>query len=177
MQTNIENIISKFKQSCSNSVTEEDIRIQTNILLDNLTTFYSLKKKVISEVSSVQGGRADSIYSDIIFEFKKPKKFNTQKGIDEAIYGTVYSRYDYNTETLEKLTDLRIAYIDEKDLVAMSEKELEELSRTMIGGNATGVYYVPELSEEYIRKLDTFVLTYKLDNSTGEYYFNNISKR
>lgn len=87
MQINIEDIIAKFKHDSLKSVSEEDVRIHTNIFLDNVTTFYQLKKETISEVASVQGGRADSIYSDIIFEFKKPKKFNTQKGIDEAIYG------------------------------------------------------------------------------------------
>lgn len=87
MQVNIEEIIEKFKENSFNSISEEDVRIHTNIFLDSLASFYGLKKKVISEVSSVQGGRADSIYSDIIFEFKKPNKLNNQSGVNEAING------------------------------------------------------------------------------------------
>lgn len=87
MKIDISDILGKFKKNCDESKNEEDVRIHTNILLDSLSTYYGLNKKTISEVSSVQGGRADSIYSDIIFEFKTPKKFNTKKGIDEAIFG------------------------------------------------------------------------------------------
>ena len=83
----IEDLILKFKVNSSESKNEEDVRVHTNIFLDNISTFYDLNKKFTSEVSSIQGGRADSIYSDVIFEFKKPKKFNTQKGVDEAIFG------------------------------------------------------------------------------------------
>lgn len=87
MKINISDILEKFKKNCFDAKNEEDVRIYTNILLDNLSNYYGLNKKTINEVSSVQGGRADSIYSDIIFEFKTPGKFNSQKGIDEAIYG------------------------------------------------------------------------------------------
>ena len=87
MKININDLIVKFKDNSSASKNEEDIRIHTNIFLDSITEFYGLNKKISSEVSSIQGGRADSIYSDIIFEFKKPKKFSTRNGIDEAIYG------------------------------------------------------------------------------------------
>ena len=87
MKIDIDKIISKFKDNSLTSQNEEDVRIHTNIFLDNISEFYGLNKKVSSEVSSIQGGRADSIYSDIIFEFKKPKKLQTQNGIDEAIYG------------------------------------------------------------------------------------------
>ncbi|SFK25725.1 N-6 DNA Methylase [Porphyromonadaceae bacterium KH3CP3RA] len=87
MKINISDILERFRQNCFDAKNEEDVRIYTNILLDNLSNYYGLNKKTINEVSSVQGGRADSIYSDIIFEFKTPGKFNSQKGIDEAIYG------------------------------------------------------------------------------------------
>ena len=87
MQIDIKQIIEKFRKSSLSSKNEEDVRIATNIFIDGATNFYGLSKKTSSEVSSIQGGRADSIYSDIIFEFKKPKKFATQKGIDEALHG------------------------------------------------------------------------------------------
>ena len=81
------NLAIKFKESCKKAKGEEDIRIATNIFLDDLTPLFNIKKNISSEVTSLHGGRADSIYSDIIFEFKAPKKFNNQKGINEAIYG------------------------------------------------------------------------------------------
>lgn len=87
MKIDVNKIITKFKDNSLSSKNEEDVRIHTNIFLDNISEFYGLNKTVSSEVSSIQGGRADSIYSDIIFEFKKPKKFKTQNGIDEAIFG------------------------------------------------------------------------------------------
>lgn len=80
-------LILKFKQSCNNSKNEEDIRLATNIFLDGLTSLFKIKKNISSEVTSLQGGRADSVYQDIIFEFKTPKKLNSEKGINEAIYG------------------------------------------------------------------------------------------
>lgn len=79
--------ILKFKESCLRAKNEEDIRIATNIFLDSVTSLFQIKKDASSEVTSLQGWRADSIYSNIIFEFKTPNKFNNTKGINEAIYG------------------------------------------------------------------------------------------
>jgi len=65
---------------------------------------------------------------------------------------TVYARYNYNTKKFsEELTELASI----KDIGTKNIK----------------------LPEEYVEKLDTFVFTYMLDNETGEYYFNNVSKR
>jgi len=80
-------LITKFKKDCTNAKNEEDIRIASNIFLDKMTSLFKIKKDISSEVISLYGGFADSIYSNIIFEFKAPNKFNNQKGIDEAIYG------------------------------------------------------------------------------------------
>lgn len=87
MQIDIDKITRKFKENSLASLNEEDVRIHTNIFLDKISEFYGLNKRISNEVSSIQGGRADSIYSDIIFEFKKPKKLQTQNGVNEAIYG------------------------------------------------------------------------------------------
>ncbi|MET2984564.1 hypothetical protein [Aureibaculum conchae] len=87
MEIDIDKIITKFRDNSLSSQNEEDVRINTNIFLDSISDFYGLNKTFSSEVSSLQGGRADSIYSDVIFEFKKPKKFKSQVGEDEAIYG------------------------------------------------------------------------------------------
>lgn len=83
----IKEVVSNFKDKCNNAKNEDDIKIATNIFLDKITTLFDIKKDASSEVTSLQGGRADSIYSDIIFEFKTVNKFNTPKGQNEAIYG------------------------------------------------------------------------------------------
>lgn len=77
----------KFKNACEKAKGEEDIRVAANIFLDGLTSFFKIEKHTFSEVTSLQGGRADSVYSNIIFEFKSPGKFNNHKGVDEAVYG------------------------------------------------------------------------------------------
>jgi type I restriction-modification system DNA methylase subunit len=87
MSVDINQINLKFKSSSLSSKNEEDVRIATNIFIDGVTSFFNLSKKISSEVTSIQGGRADSIYSDVIFEFKTPNKFLKKNGIDEALYG------------------------------------------------------------------------------------------
>ncbi len=83
----IDDIKKKFKESCDIAKNEEEIRIATNIFINSLSTLFNLNIITSSEVTSLKGGRADSIYQDIIFEFKTPKKFKNQKGINEALYG------------------------------------------------------------------------------------------
>jgi len=85
--SNIDSLIGKFHLSSNKAKNEEDIRICTNLFLDSISNFYNISKDYNSEVTSLLGGRADSIYSNIIFEFKTPHKFNNENGINEAIYG------------------------------------------------------------------------------------------
>lgn len=87
MKFEIDKIITKFKDKSLSSKTEEDVRLNTHLFLESISDFYGLNKTFSSEVSSLQGGRADSIYSDVIFEFKIPKKFKSKVGVDEAIFG------------------------------------------------------------------------------------------
>lgn len=83
----IKSIVTKFKKASAISKSEEDVRVATNIFIDGITTYYGLQKNANNEVPSIHGGRGDSIYSDIIFEFKKPNCFSSKKGIAEAFYG------------------------------------------------------------------------------------------
>lgn len=51
-----------------------------------------------SESNLIAGGRADATFQNISFEFKKPKYFQTEKGINEALYGRDnkdHGLYDY----------------------------------------------------------------------------------
>ena len=67
--------------------TEEDVRLATHTFLKRLTLEMGVNIKILSEKIVLTGGRIDSLFDNIIFEFKKPDYFDTQKGIDEAIDG------------------------------------------------------------------------------------------
>jgi len=67
--------------------TEEDVRLATHTFLKSLTQEMGVNVKILSEKIVLTGGRIDSLFDNIIFEFKKPNYFDTQKGIDEAIDG------------------------------------------------------------------------------------------
>jgi len=83
----VEEPLSVFRKSCLRATNEEDIRVATNLFLSSLTKYLGLQSQIHNEVTYLFGGRADSVYKNLIFEFKSPKKFKNQKGIDEALYG------------------------------------------------------------------------------------------
>lgn len=66
---------------------EEDVRLATHTFLKSLTQEMGVNVKILSEKIMLTGGRIDSLFDNIIFEFKKPNYFDTQKGIDEAVDG------------------------------------------------------------------------------------------
>jgi hypothetical protein len=82
----IENI-KNFATQCTQAKNEEDIRVATNIYLQKLTEHLGLNNRRQNEVTYIYGGRADSVYQNLIFEFKAPKKFSSKVGIDQALYG------------------------------------------------------------------------------------------
>ena len=79
--------IKNFSAQCTQAKNEEDIRVATNIYLQDLTQHLGLNNRRQNEVTYIYGGRADSVYQNLIFEFKAPKKFNSKVGIDQALYG------------------------------------------------------------------------------------------
>jgi hypothetical protein len=81
------NIVETLKSSCKTAKNEEDIRVATQIYIYELTKILGIQNQRANEVTYVYGGRADSVYQNLIFEFKGPKKFNSQAGIDQALFG------------------------------------------------------------------------------------------
>jgi hypothetical protein len=73
--------------------TEEDVRLATHTFLKSLTQEMGVNVKIQSEKIVLTGGRIDSLFDNIIIEFKKPNYFDTQKGIDEAIEGRKEGRW------------------------------------------------------------------------------------
>lgn len=76
-----------LKSELRHAETEEDVRVATITFLKKLTQEMGVNVKVLNEKVVLTGGRIDSLFDNIIFEFKRPNYFYTQKGIDEAVDG------------------------------------------------------------------------------------------
>lgn len=75
-QQNISDITNQVKLRCANAKSEDDIKAAVALLINSLNNSIELKKlSHHHEVTSSHGGRADSIYSNIIFEYKKLDTF------------------------------------------------------------------------------------------------------
>lgn len=79
--------ICNLKERCSSAKNEEEIRVAGHMFISAVCSQLGLKEQISNEISSVFGGRADSIYSNILFEYKKPNHFKSDDGIQEAITG------------------------------------------------------------------------------------------
>ena len=67
---------------------EEDVREGFTHLIRSISDVAGFSLKFNGhEVVSAFGGSADSVFDNVIFEYKAPNKFRTKKGIDEALYG------------------------------------------------------------------------------------------
>lgn len=86
--------IELFKQQCLAANNEEEIRVAGNIFISTICQQFGLTGNIHNEIHSVYGGRADSIYSNILFEYKKPNHFRTNDGIEEALRGRKKSKTD-----------------------------------------------------------------------------------
>lgn len=85
---NIAEYVEGYKKKAEAFVNEEEVRIGTNELIKELIKDFGIASLDEShETTSVHGGRADSIYSDIIIEYKIKGTFKGKKGRDEAVYG------------------------------------------------------------------------------------------
>lgn len=80
-------IIKEFKQECRAAKSEDDIKRACNIFFHSIGKAFDLEIKSENEKVSAHGGRADSVYNDIIFELKKLKLFSKSGGIKEAVWG------------------------------------------------------------------------------------------
>ena len=77
----------QLKDSLRNAENEEDIRQATYAFLVSLTKEIGINVRLRNERVVISGGRIDSLFDNVVFEFKKPNHFRTQGGIAEAIKG------------------------------------------------------------------------------------------
>lgn len=82
-----ERYANELKAEMKGAKTEEDVRSGTYSFLRNLTKEMGVNVKIRNELVVLTGGRIDSLFDNVIFEFKKPGHFNTPAGQQEAIYG------------------------------------------------------------------------------------------
>lgn len=84
----IEEYVNEYKEKSKSFVNEEEVRIATNELLKEIAKDYKIDFfEEGHERSSIHGGRADSIYSDIIIEYKSLNLLSREKGKKEALDG------------------------------------------------------------------------------------------
>lgn len=84
---NIQTIIDKFKTNCKSAKSEDDVKREINIFVNGVNEHYNLDIQSSNERTSIHGGRADSIYNDVIVELKKIKLFKTKEGVNESLWG------------------------------------------------------------------------------------------
>lgn len=86
---NIEEIVNTFKNNCNISKSEDDIKREINLFMAKISEHYQIEINSSNERTSIHGGRADSIYNDIIVELKKLHLFSNKnkEGLKEALWG------------------------------------------------------------------------------------------
>lgn len=82
-----ERYTSSLRSELRGAKTEEDVRLATFNFLKGLTKEMGVNVKIQNEKVVLTGGRIDSLFDNIIFEFKKPAYFDTPAGIGEAVNG------------------------------------------------------------------------------------------
>lgn len=89
MDDNISNIIEQFHNLCRNARTEDDIKGASNIFFNKIGEELGITISSHNEITSAHGGRVDSIYNNIYFEYKRLNLFTTAgyDGINEALFG------------------------------------------------------------------------------------------
>lgn len=86
MEREISDIIAEYKAHCDRARSEDDIKGASNIFFNAIGQELDIQIDSHNEITSAHGGRVDSIYNNIYFEYKKKGLF-TYQGTDEAVYG------------------------------------------------------------------------------------------
>ncbi len=76
-----------LKDALRGARTEEDVRLGTYTFLQSLTKEMGVNVKAYHERIVLTGGRIDSLFDNVVFEFKKPGHFDRRAGRAEAIKG------------------------------------------------------------------------------------------
>jgi len=86
-QEKTERYTKSLKDELRGVQTEEDVRLATFHFLKELTKEMGVNVKIYNEKIVLTGGRIDSLFDNVVFEFKKPAYFDSTSGIEEAVKG------------------------------------------------------------------------------------------
>ena len=110
----------QLKDALREARNEEDVRLGTHKFLIDLSKDLSINVKIYNERVVLTGGRIDSLFDNVIFEFKKPRHFRTDSGIEEAIQGRLSG---------EKRKGGLVQYL--LSLAINESRNIEELQRSL----------------------------------------------
>ena len=80
----------QLQAQVAGAVGEEDVRLGTHHFLVELTKELGINVKIYAERVVITGGRIDSLFDNIVFEFKEPDRFRTDAGVQEAVQGRLH---------------------------------------------------------------------------------------
>ena len=86
-QEKAERYAKMLRESLRGSVEEEDVRVAMYNFLVTLSMELGVHVKIRNERIVLSGGRIDSLFENIILEFKKPGYFKSETGQTEAVEG------------------------------------------------------------------------------------------
>jgi hypothetical protein len=144
-----------FREKLKDVKQEEDIRLATYEFLKELTKEIGVNIKIKNEVIVVTGGRIDSLFDNIMFEFKKYDYFKTKGGTNEATYGR-----NNRGGLLEYL--LSVALSESNDLEEMRRHLSTKIGIGFDGNSFIFVRYVHNVNNE----IDIKFFTDRLKNKS-----------
>lgn len=88
--TDLELLKNNFLKHRGTFAVEDNVKVKfaSEIMIPLLKAISPEETSIFqSEHAYLRGGRADATFKNIVFEYKKENYFNTQRGIEEALYG------------------------------------------------------------------------------------------
>jgi hypothetical protein len=77
----------RIRQAAWSSNNEEELRTSVEHILTDSLNDLDIETHRAQEYTTVEGGRIDALYGDVIVEYKEPGTFASSSGIESAIYG------------------------------------------------------------------------------------------
>lgn len=86
-KTDAEKLINEIKEARVGAESEADLQDSINSILDNYIGELDITTSKGVERTTISGGRMDTVYGDLIIEYKEPNAFKQKKNVEEAITG------------------------------------------------------------------------------------------
>lgn len=133
---NVQDLINTYQINQINLKKEEDVRESFTHLIRSISDAAGFSLRFNGhEVVSAYGGSADSVFDNVIFEYKAPKKFKTKNGIEEALYGRT-------TEGTDRGLFHYLVNFSLDDSKGLTNKEFVEILKSKVGVAFDGFKFV-----------------------------------